>query len=161
MKNGDNQGQVREKFGIELVPLTEELCEGVYDIAVKSLPEHWSLEGIKDVLRYDNNFFFVARQKGTSVVLGFAGIMLVADEAELLNIAVKADFRKAGIGQKLLEHLLYTAGQQCAVRMLLEVRKSNVAARRLYEKNGFTALAERKGYYSNPKEDAVVMEKRF
>lgn len=148
-------------YNIELVPLTERLCEAAYDIAVKSLPEHWSLEGIKDVLRHDNNFFFVARQKETGVVAGFAGIMLVADEAELLNIAVKEDFRKTGIGQRLLEHLLYTAGQQHAVRMLLEVRKSNVAARRLYEKNGFTVLAERQGYYSNPKEDAVIMERRL
>ena len=61
----------------------------------------------------------------------------------------------------LLESMFYEADRYNAVRMLLEVRRSNENARQLYERNGFTAFAERKGYYSNPKEDAIIMEKRI
>lgn len=146
---------------VELVPLTPELCESVYHIAEESLAEHWSLQGVKDVLLYDNNIFCVAKQKGTNVVVGFAGIMVIIDEAELLNIAVSSEYRENGIGQMLIDHMLAEAKKHSAGRILLEVRKSNNPARHLYEKNGFTAFAERKGYYSNPKEDAVIMEKRL
>ena len=146
---------------IELLPLVLDLCEEVYAIAAESLPEHWSLNGIKDVLKYDNNFFFVARCKETGRVLGFAGIMVIVDEAELLNIAVSSDYRRHGIGQMLIDCMINKAKQHKAERILLEVRKSNASARHLYEKNGFVFMAERKGYYSNPKEDAVVMEKRL
>ncbi|MDD6070924.1 MAG: ribosomal protein S18-alanine N-acetyltransferase [Clostridiales bacterium] len=152
----------KESFcDIELVPLTLELCEEVYHIAAVSLPEHWSLQGVKDVLRYDNNIFIVARLKNSATVVGFAGIMMIVDEAELLNIAVLSEYRKKGIGQMLLNYMFQEADRHNAVRMLLEVRRSNKTARQLYERNGFTAFAERKGYYSNPKEDAIIMEKRI
>ncbi len=143
------------------MPLTSKLCEPVYRIAAKSLPEHWSLQSVKDVLLYDNNIFYVAIQKGTNVVTGFAGIMMIADEAELLNIAVLPEYRESGIGQMLIDRMLVEAKKHGAGRILLEVRKSNNPARHLYEKNGFTSFAERKGYYNNPKEDAVIMEKRL
>ena len=146
---------------VELVPLSLELCEDVYCIAVESLPEHWSLQGVKDVLRYDNNIFCVAREKDSGTIVCFAGIMMIVDEAELLNIAVSPKHRKKGIAQKLIDYVVREAQGRNAVRMLLEVRRSNEAARCLYEKNGFTAFAERKGYYSNPKEDAIIMEKRM
>lgn len=147
--------------GIELFPLTLDLCEEVYAIAVESLPEHWSLQGMKDVLKYNNNIFIVARCKETGRVLGFAGIMVIVDEAELLNIAVSSEYRRYGIGQMLIDCMIDEAKQRKAERILLEVRKSNEMARHLYDKNGFVFLAERKGYYSNPKEDAVIMEKRL
>ena len=78
---------------VELVPLSLELCEDVYHIAAVSIPEHWSLEGVKDVLRYDNNIFRVAKLKDSTTIVGFAGIMMIVDEAELLNIAVLPEYR--------------------------------------------------------------------
>ena len=94
-------------------------------------------------------------------IVGFAGIMVVADEAELLNIAVLPDEQGKGVGKRLLGCMLENAGKRNAYRMLLEVRKSNETARSLYEKNGFTVLGERKGYYSNPTEDAIIMERKL
>lgn len=146
---------------VELLPLTSELCEPVYRIAAKSLPDHWSLQSVRDILLYDNNIFCVAVKREANDVVGFAGIMTIVDEAELLNIAVLPEHRENGIGQMLLERMFAEAGKQGAGRMLLEVRKSNRSARHLYEKNGFTPFAERKGYYNHPKEDAVLMEKRL
>ena len=145
---------------IDLLPLQLQYCEAVAEIAKESLPEHWSLDGIKNVLRYDNNIYYVARDLSGKIV-GFAGIMLVADEAELLNIAVSESFRGRGIGQELLTKVLSKASQKGTQRMLLEVRKSNTSAINLYHKNGFVELGERKNYYSNPKEDAIIMERRL
>ena len=145
---------------IDLLPLQLQYCEAVAEIAKESLPEHWSLDGIKDVLRYDNNIYYVARDLSGKIV-GFVGIMLVADEAELLNIAVSGSFRGRGIGQELLTKVLSKASQKGTQRMLLEVRKSNTSAINLYHKNGFVELGERKNYYSNPKEDAIIMEKKL
>jgi ribosomal-protein-alanine N-acetyltransferase len=146
---------------VDIVPLNLELCEPVYNLAKKNLPEYWSLQSIQDVLKYESNLFFVAKLKSTGQVVGFAGIMIIIDEAELLNIAVEKEYRNLGIGQQLLDCVLKTALRKGAGRMLLEVRQSNSAAIRLYEKNGFVTISQRKDYYSNPKENADIMEKRL
>lgn len=146
---------------IELIPLELQYCEEVADIAKENLPEAWSLSGIQDVLRYNDNIYYVARQTDNREVVGFAGIMLIADEAELLNIAVRKDFQGQGVGQLLLEKVMEKGCAGGARRMLLEVRKSNIPAIKLYQKNLFSVLGERKNYYSNPTEDAIIMEKNL
>lgn len=146
---------------MELLPLQPEYCRAVFEIAKESLPEHWSFDGVKDVLRYDNNIYYVAKISESDEIAGFAGVMLVADEAELLNIAVKKEYRTKGIGQSLLNKVMEESGKNGAARMLLEVRKSNGKAIDLYKKNHFSVLGERKAYYSNPTEDAVIMERHM
>lgn len=143
---------------IELFPLELQYCEAVAGISKECLPEAWSFATICDVLKYDNNVYYVAKDVETDEVVGFAGIMVVADEAELLNIAVSSNYRRNGIAQSLLQRLLKEAKQQNTYRMLLEVRKSNESAQALYRRNGFTELANRKNYYANPVEDAIIME---
>ena len=144
---------------IEIVPLRLELCEAVYEIARKQIPEHWSLQGIQDVLKYDNNIYYVARTVPAKQVIGFGGIMIIADEAELLNIAVQEDYARRGIADLLMTQLLEDAKAHNAYRMLLEVRESNEVAQHLYKKHRFNELGKRKDYYSNPKEDALIMER--
>ena len=144
---------------IVLCPLTLEDCEDVARIAKESLPEHWSLAGIQDTLKYDNNIYYVARDKESDRILGFAGIMIIADEAELLNIAISKQYRAKGIGQLLMEQLLEEATNAGAKRLLLEVRESNQVAKDFYRKNAFSVIGERKNYYSNPMESAIIMEK--
>lgn len=143
---------------IELIPLELQYCEAVADIARENLPEAWSLSGIQDVLRYDNNIYYIARQADNREIVGFAGIMLIAGEAELLNIAVRKDFQGQGVGQLLLEKVMEKGRTEGAGRMLLEVRRSNIPAIKLYHKNRFSVLGHRKDYYSNPTEDAIIME---
>lgn len=144
---------------IELEPLQLQYCAEVAEIASRNLPEAWSLSGIQDVLRYDNNIYYVAKQIDDGQIAGFAGVMLIADEVELLNIAVKKAFRHQGVGQLLLDKLIAESAARGGRRMLLEVRKSNIQAIALYHKNLFSVLTERKNYYSNPIEDAIIMEK--
>ncbi|HJN45269.1 MAG: hypothetical protein CL477_19495 [Acidobacteria bacterium] len=78
------------------------------------------------------------------------------DELPIHVVAVGSRWRQRGLGAKLLAFLLHTAGQESAVAATLEVRQSNVAARRLYERAGFVRSAVRPGYYSDPVEDALV-----
>ena len=146
---------------IELVPLQMKDCEQVAEIASVSLPEHWSLKGIQDVLRYDDNIYSVARCTENGKIVGFSGIMVIWDEAELLNIAVHPEWRGRGIGQMLLSDMLRKAEEKGAMRLLLEVRKGNETAQSLYRKNLFSEIGERRNYYSNPTENAIIMERRF
>lgn len=144
---------------IELVPLELKYCEAVAEVAKMCLPEAWSLRSIQDTLRYKDNIYYVAKDVSTGEIVAFAGIMVIVDEAELLNIAVMDSYRKNGIAQRLLDVLIESAREREAFRLLLEVRQSNDLARRLYSKNGFVAIGERKNYYSNPTEHAIIMEK--
>lgn len=143
----------------ELFPLELKYCEDVARISKECLPEYWSFESICDVLQYHHNIYYVAKDLNMDEVVGFAGVMIVADEAELLNVAVSPACRRCGVAQKLLEQLFVDAKQQNAYRMLLEVRESNRHAHALYTKNGFSDLGRRKNYYSNPTEDAIIMER--
>ena len=146
---------------VNLVPLSPEYCEQVYEIARECLPEHWSLDGIRDVLRYDNNIYYVVIEQQSAKVVGFGGMMIVADEAELLNIAVTESFRCQGIAKDILKQLLEDACKIECSRMLLEVRENNVIAQHLYDKMGFVKIGIRNNYYSNPMDNAIIMHKIF
>ena len=97
-------------------------------------------------------------------IIGYTLMMLVLDEAHLLNISIAKTHQKQGWGRILLEHMLAKAKQYKAANMFLEVRTSNVDAIALYENMGFNEMAVRRGYYSaDPKisntgrEDAILM----
>lgn len=90
-------------------------------------------------------------------VVGYAGTWLVLDESHVTNIAVAPEWRRQGVARKLLDHLLAISLQQGAVSMTLEVRRSNAAAQNLYEEFGFVVAGVRKGYYTDDKEDALIM----
>ncbi len=80
------------------------------------------------------------------------------DEWEIENVVVAANQRRRGIASQLIAELMRLAGQARATSVLLEVRESNLAARRLYEKLGFTQFARRPQYYRNPPEDALLLK---
>lgn len=99
-----------------------------------------------------------------SGIIGYALLMMVLDEAHLLNLSVAKHQQKQGLGRYLLEHLLKIAKNHQAANLFLEVRPSNVAAIALYENMGFSEMAVRRGYYpADPKisktgrEDAILM----
>jgi ribosomal-protein-alanine N-acetyltransferase len=90
-------------------------------------------------------------------VLGFVGLWFMADEAHLANIAVREAYRQKGVGEQLLISSITYAIDHDASFITLEVRASNSAARTLYAKYGFVEVGIRKGYYTDNKEDAVLM----
>lgn len=91
------------------------------------------------------------------LVAGYAGIWLVLDEAHITNIAVAPQLQRQGIAIKLMEYLLWAALGQGANRITLEVRRSNLAAQELYARFGFVMAGVRRGYYTDDREDALIM----
>lgn len=90
-------------------------------------------------------------------LIGFCAYWRVVDEVHINNLAVLAAFRRRGIARALMERVLTEARADGATRALLEVRRSNADARRLYEGLGFTLAGVRRQYYSQPVEDALVL----
>ncbi|MCA0187994.1 MAG: ribosomal protein S18-alanine N-acetyltransferase [Proteobacteria bacterium] len=99
------------------------------------------------------------RMSEGGVSVGYAVLMMVIDEAHILNISVTRACQGRGLGRRLLDHLARVAWQAGARQLLLEVRPSNAAALALYETRGFAVIGRRKGYYPTPggREDAIVM----
>jgi [ribosomal protein S18]-alanine N-acetyltransferase len=102
------------------------------------------------------SFFYLARDLERQTI-GFCSVWRVLDELHINNLAVLPAYRRAGIGAALLTHVLDAGARLGARRATLEVRRSNEAARQLYERFGFSIVGVREGYYSNPVEDALVL----
>ena len=102
-----------------------------------------------------NHYFCAVGEDGT--VLGYGGISLVADEAEIITVAVSPVCRRQGIARTLMEHMLRLAADARAT-VYLEVRASNMPAIALYKKFGYEKISLRKRYYSDG-EDAEIMQK--
>ena len=111
------------------------------------------------LLDTDGGVILVAEEGET--ILGYVWARFVLDEGDIGNIAVAPGFRRRGAGAALLKALLEEAARRQAAVVQLEVRESNLAARRLYEKNGFETVGKRKNYYEKPAEDAILMSKFF
>jgi ribosomal-protein-alanine N-acetyltransferase len=95
--------------------------------------------------------------KGGECVMGFAGFWLMADEAHITTIATREASRRQGIGELLLQSIIDMATRREVGIITLEVRVSNTAAQRLYTKYGFTQVGLRRGYYTDNREDAMIM----
>jgi len=90
-------------------------------------------------------------------ILAYGAFRMVLDEMQVMNLAVRPEARRHGLGRILLGIALARARRAGARRVLLEVRAGNAAARALYTECGFVPLVERKQYYSDPPEDALVL----
>lgn len=119
-------------------------------------PFPWSSGNFADSMEAGYGCWLM-REKGLPV--GYAVLMMVIDEAHILNISVAQACQGRGLGRSLLDHLARVARQAGARQLLLEVRPSNAAALALYARRGFETIGRRKGYYpaQNGREDAIVM----
>lgn len=132
-------------------------CERVAEISALTLPEGWSYQEICKVLQYDYDVYYIAWDALQEGVVGFAGIMVIAEDSELLNIAVDPKFQHKGIGTLLMDKIVEESWKHGADRIFLEVRSGNTKAQQLYKQYCFKVIGERKNYYNNPTEDAWVM----
>jgi len=101
-------------------------------------------------------FFYVARD-ADSRVIGFCSFWRILDELHINNLAVLPEYRRQGVASALLARVIEEGTSMGSRRATLEVRHSNEAARRLYGGFGFVVAGVRRGYYSNPIEDALVL----
>ncbi|KAA0224212.1 ribosomal protein S18-alanine N-acetyltransferase [bacterium] len=128
-------------------------------IAAHSYAEPWPQESFRVELNSEVSQPVVAERAGE--IVGFIVAWIVTDEIEIANLTVKETFRRRGLGRMLLTHVLALAqARQCATAYL-EVRRSNWAARRLYESMGFNDHSLRSRYYGRTGEDAIVMQKKL
>jgi ribosomal-protein-alanine N-acetyltransferase len=117
---------------------------------------HWFLEQYERALSGEAPSRLVLVVEEEAGVQGFLVGRAVGEEWEIENIVVAGPARRRGLGSHLLEHFLDSARSQGAQAAFLEVRESNLAARRLYQKWAFVETGRRKRYYREPEEDAMV-----
>ncbi len=118
---------------------------------------HWTLEQYTELL--NSGGVLVAEEAGQ--ISGFICARSIADEWEIENVVVAAQFLRHGIAHQLLRELIRRAQSEAASAVLLEVRESNLPARRLYEKRRFREVGRRRMYYKDPPEDAILYALRF
>ena len=121
----------------------------------------WSPQHLEDEFHQSAGFQLAARDPATGKLLGLVCGRLAADEAEILKLAVAPEVRRQGIGARLLDAALHRCREKGAAACFLELRVSNTAAKRLYEKKGFNRVGTRRGYYAGPTEDAVMMRRNL
>ena len=133
---------------------------GVLEIAAES-PEsaQWSTGSYARLATENGGLIFVSEEDGK--ICGFIACRCIAEEAEILNLAVRREHRQRGEATALLEVALKEFHAQKVSRIFLEVRESNAAAIAFYEKHGFAKTGRRGGYYQDPPEAAIVMEKKL
>lgn len=143
---------------VSLEAMQADDLSAVLEIENAVYPHPWSRANFLDSLHGGHEAWVLRDDNG--VLLGYFLIMLVVDEAHLLNISVRGDLHGRGIGRLLLDKVAQMAREKGMASILLEVRPSNVRAIMLYERFGFVQIGRRKAYYpaaDNAREDAVVM----
>lgn len=124
--------------------------------AVFSMP--WKQDDFLAMVEADYAHYFVAEEDGE--IAGYCGVRNMAGEGEITNVAVAGQFRRRGIGRRLMEYMLKKAPSFGIGDLTLEVRVSNAPAISLYESLGFHQEGVRPDFYEKPKEDALIMWKR-
>ena len=140
---------------IVIEEMKEEDNEGVFEVEKNCFEDYWSKDSFKKELNNNLAKYLVA--KVDEKIAGYVGIWFVVDEGHITNVAVHENFRGKKIGDKLIKRLVEVCKDNNIVSMTLEVRASNVVAQNLYRKYGFKMAGIRKEYYSNNKEDAIIM----
>jgi [ribosomal protein S18]-alanine N-acetyltransferase len=131
--------------------------DDVLAIEAASFTNPWTREMyLSELENHGVSYCFLAKDANGHVA-GFCSFWRVLDELHINNLAVKPEVRRLGAGSALLQRVLHEAARFGARRVTLEVRRSNEPARLLYERFGFSVAGVRRGYYTKPVEDALVL----
>ena len=142
---------------IRVLSASEEDMPRILEIEHEAISPPWTHGALLSEIYGEDSFFAVAVSENRSSIIGFIILRRMADEGELLQIAVDKTSHRQGAADTLMEAALEYAKENTLKSVFLEVRKSNEAAIALYKKHGFKPVRNRKDYYSDPIEDAVVM----
>ena len=141
---------------IEILEMTEAHVPQVAQMEREIFSEPWSENSVRSELTNDLALWLVAVDGET--VVGYVGSQTVLDEADMMNLAVRPEYRGRGIAKRLCRALM---GSVKAHKLTLEVRASNENAIGLYQRLGFVEVGRRKNYYQKPKEDALILRKEW
>ncbi len=155
----DYIGKLLDALTAEIIPMNEEHVKGIAEIEKLCFSVPWTEEGIREELGNENAHFLSAVSDGK--VLGYIGVHEICGEAYIANIAVRPEYRRMGLGEKLISAAADGAEKRNCEFITLEVRKSNAPAIALYEKQGYNIAGERKNFYTDPVENGLIMTKSF
>ena len=146
---------------IRIVPMTADHLDALEQLERTCFSRPWSRKMLAEELDNQCAAFLVALEPETEKVIGYAGLLVAADEGYITNVAVDPSRRRQGVAAQLLQVFdNFARGNQLAF-LTLEVRPSNAAAIALYQGFGFEEVGRRKNYYDLPKEDALILTKYF
>jgi ribosomal-protein-alanine N-acetyltransferase len=131
--------------------------DGVLEVEAESFTNPWTREMYVAELRNRSVCHIMVVRTEARPVVGYCAFWLVSDEIHINNLAIRPGFRGQGLGTALVSEVLAHAQALGATRATLEVRESNVNARRMYERLGFQVAATRRDYYTSPVEDALIL----
>lgn len=137
--------------------MTSGHLDDVYIIETECFSHPWSKHSLEEELNNETSLFLVAKEENE--VIGYIGMSIVIDEGYIFNVAVRENHRNKGVATALINELVTYGKKNNFSFITLEVRESNLPAISLYSKFGFIKAGERKNYYSNPKENAILMTK--
>lgn len=139
-----------------VVKMSKEHVDGVFKIYCENFVEKWSRKSIEEEI--DNDLARTLVLLDDKKVIGFVNVRHILSEGDITNIAVSNQYRGKKLGLMLMDKLIELAKLEGIERYMLEVRKSNNVAINFYEKIGFVKVGERKNYYNNPTEDAILYD---
>lgn len=133
---------------LKISDMTLSDLNSIKDILISDFDDFWSYNTLKEELECSSSFFKVAKTNNNEII-GFAGFKVILDEADIMNIVVKKNFRNQKVGFSLLDNLISCAKSLDLHTITLEVNENNLFAINLYNKFGFKCIGIRKKYYDS------------
>ena len=152
---------MEQKMHYRVVPMNGDHLDEIERLERLCFSRPWNRRMLAEELENQCAAFLVAEAADTGAVLGYAGLLVVADEGYITNVAVFPEYRRCGIAAQILEVYLNFARANDLAFLTLEVRPTNTAAIALYQRFGFEEVGRRRNYYDLPKEDALILTRYF
>ena len=146
---------------INIVPMNADHLEELERLEKICFSRPWSRKMLAEELENQCAAFLVAEDPASGAVLGYAGVLVMADEGYITNVAVFPEYRRQGIAAQIIKVFCDFAQGNHLAFLTLEVRPTNKAAIELYYSFGFEEVGRRKNYYDLPKEDALILTRYF
>ena len=148
---------VRKSDLYNFIPMSIKDLNNIYDLEIESYEFPWTKEILRDCILYKYDSFAVFFNNN---LVGYIIAKITYPETHILNLTVKKNFRKKGIGKSLIELIISEARLRNSENIILEVRVGNIEAQSLYKKLNFQIIGTRKNYYEseNDREDAYVLK---
>ena len=149
------------KKQVRIIPMTNEHLDEVAALERECFSTPWSRNMLAEELENACSAFLVALDAADGSVVGYAGLLAIAGEGYITNVAVRPESRRGGVAGQLLDVFIRFAEGSGLAFLTLEVHAGNYPAIALYGSRGFRGVGRRKNYYEHPKEDAIIMTRTF
>ena len=143
------------KNEVQITEMSLSDLENIKEILISDFDDFWNYNILKSELESSNSKYIIAKTNDGEII-GFAGIKIILDNADIMNIVVKKSWRNQGVGNLLLNNLISLCKELNLVSLSLEVNEDNLPAIHLYEKVGFKKIGLRKNYYNW--KDGIIMQ---